>query len=478
MDPFKVLHLEAGADKQAVKRAYFRLIRQYRPEEEPEKFKEIREAYEYLQEAPNLVTAQKITQIPTEFRHPYNQVLEWIKKEEYDKAIALCERVLDIVEILEFRILLGKAYILNDNSGKAVRLWEGLCQKDSENIEYREQLGKAYWARGWNNKAFQIYCTLYEKGVKNLSFYDNFMDIAAFQESTELVCRISLDVFEYYRSLENHAREDAESMSSILWTISEYVQDRDYEWLLGHSDEIFDIMTETPLEFSIYEDTIMGMCTALSEILEVDEAAGPVFFKYGEYVVSNENNISERGELPLTIIKANMEKIKIEKDPLIHEIIKEASNLWYGLLTEKAAVRNTADPEISLIKELLGTGIGDGAVYDTLLYMVNDLKNILPGLQRVKKEYPVLRQAMGEFLEEMLNCSSQQYLFNKYEKKYKKLMGYPSGARLMLSSAGEDDYDAYENGTYRREEAKIGRNDPCPCGSGKKYKKCCGRNIV
>ncbi|MBQ5673856.1 MAG: SEC-C domain-containing protein, partial [Lachnospiraceae bacterium] len=28
---------------------------------------------------------------------------------------------------------------------------------------------------------------------------------------------------------------------------------------------------------------------------------------------------------------------------------------------------------------------------------------------------------------------------------------------------------------YRRTEAKIGRNDPCPCGSGKKYKKCCGK---
>ncbi|MCB1236940.1 MAG: SEC-C domain-containing protein, partial [Verrucomicrobiae bacterium] len=23
---------------------------------------------------------------------------------------------------------------------------------------------------------------------------------------------------------------------------------------------------------------------------------------------------------------------------------------------------------------------------------------------------------------------------------------------------------------------KVGRNDPCPCGSGKKYKACCGRN--
>lgn len=29
--------------------------------------------------------------------------------------------------------------------------------------------------------------------------------------------------------------------------------------------------------------------------------------------------------------------------------------------------------------------------------------------------------------------------------------------------------------TYRRAQPKVGRNDPCPCGSGKKYKKCCGR---
>lgn len=26
-------------------------------------------------------------------------------------------------------------------------------------------------------------------------------------------------------------------------------------------------------------------------------------------------------------------------------------------------------------------------------------------------------------------------------------------------------------------EGKVGRNDPCPCGSGKKYKKCCGANL-
>jgi hypothetical protein len=30
--------------------------------------------------------------------------------------------------------------------------------------------------------------------------------------------------------------------------------------------------------------------------------------------------------------------------------------------------------------------------------------------------------------------------------------------------------------TFQRPGEKIGRNDPCPCGSGKKYKKCCGRS--
>jgi preprotein translocase subunit SecA len=39
-----------------------------------------------------------------------------------------------------------------------------------------------------------------------------------------------------------------------------------------------------------------------------------------------------------------------------------------------------------------------------------------------------------------------------------------------------EDYEAPEAipVTFRREAPKVGRNDPCPCGSGKKYKKCCG----
>jgi preprotein translocase subunit SecA len=42
-------------------------------------------------------------------------------------------------------------------------------------------------------------------------------------------------------------------------------------------------------------------------------------------------------------------------------------------------------------------------------------------------------------------------------------------AQPREASGGTDEVQ-----TVRREGPKVGRNDPCPCGSGKKYKKCHG----
>jgi preprotein translocase subunit SecA len=48
----------------------------------------------------------------------------------------------------------------------------------------------------------------------------------------------------------------------------------------------------------------------------------------------------------------------------------------------------------------------------------------------------------------------------------------PKEQKLVFSGSG--DAPAAKK-PVRRQSEKIGRNDPCPCGSGKKYKKCCGR---
>jgi len=49
-----------------------------------------------------------------------------------------------------------------------------------------------------------------------------------------------------------------------------------------------------------------------------------------------------------------------------------------------------------------------------------------------------------------------------------------AASRVTLSHGG-DPHDPQKVETIRRDGAKVGRNDPCPCGSGKKYKKCHGQ---
>jgi len=45
--------------------------------------------------------------------------------------------------------------------------------------------------------------------------------------------------------------------------------------------------------------------------------------------------------------------------------------------------------------------------------------------------------------------------------------------RMVLSHGGND--EPARPAAPKREGVKIGRNDPCSCGSGKKYKRCCGK---
>ena len=54
--------------------------------------------------------------------------------------------------------------------------------------------------------------------------------------------------------------------------------------------------------------------------------------------------------------------------------------------------------------------------------------------------------------------------------------GIPTGGALEESVPAEPEPAQEEvQITFKRSVPKVGRNDECPCGSGKKYKKCCGR---
>jgi uncharacterized protein YecA (UPF0149 family) len=45
---------------------------------------------------------------------------------------------------------------------------------------------------------------------------------------------------------------------------------------------------------------------------------------------------------------------------------------------------------------------------------------------------------------------------------------------MVLSHGGEQAAES-RPASVKRQGDKVGRNEPCPCGSGKKYKRCCGK---
>lgn len=73
-------------------------------------------------------------------------------------------------------------------------------------------------------------------------------------------------------------------------------------------------------------------------------------------------------------------------------------------------------------------------------------------------------------------------VFDK-EKLYKNMVAaradwlyeLPQWEEIFSESELKKLYKEQKESTTIRKGKKIGRNDPCPCGSGKKYKKCCGK---
>ena len=74
---YEVLGLSEDADEKAVKRAYFRLVRQFSPEKDPERFQEIREAYENITSGKEDESKELMLGVPDD---PYaRKIIGWLQ---------------------------------------------------------------------------------------------------------------------------------------------------------------------------------------------------------------------------------------------------------------------------------------------------------------------------------------------------------------------------------------------------------------
>jgi preprotein translocase subunit SecA len=87
-----------------------------------------------------------------------------------------------------------------------------------------------------------------------------------------------------------------------------------------------------------------------------------------------------------------------------------------------------------------------------------------------REAYRLFMEMMGRIRQEVVNKLFRVQL--RREEDVERMEEQQRKPRLILNRVGADDQPKQP---ATRDEERIGRNDPCPCGSGKKYKKCCGK---
>ena len=102
------------------------------------------------------------------------------------------------------------------------------------------------------------------------------------------------------------------------------------------------------------------------------------------------------------------------------------------------------------------------------------MTGFLDGINDSLKEANPIEE-MTEDTEVSLGFDKEKLYKNMVAAKAEWLYELPQWEAIFTEEQRKELYKEQKNSTTVRKEKKVGRNDPCPCGSGKKYKKCCGR---
>lgn len=98
---------------------------------------------------------------------------------------------------------------------------------------------------------------------------------------------------------------------------------------------------------------------------------------------------------------------------------------------------------------------------------------VLDGIDDSLKGYHNPIDTMDENTTVKIEIDPEKLYYNMVEAKASWLYGLPQWDSILTQERRKELYKEQKNsGTIRRQGKKIYPNDPCPCGSGKKYKKC------
>lgn len=150
---------------------------------------------------------------------------------------------------------------------------------------------------------------------------------------------------------------------------------------------------------------------------------------------------------------------------------KKKDELWSGYFAIEKGIyeqllSNPSEVVEGTVKEL-------AEKYQTEVLIMT---GFLDGINESLKGYENPIDTMEEDTQVKIEIDPEKLYYNMVEAKASWLYELPQWDSILTEEKRKELYRQQKASGTVRNEHKIYPNDPCPCGSGKKYKKCCGKN--
>lgn len=460
-DYYEILGLELNASKVEIKKAYFKLVRKYPPDRYETEFMKIREAYETLSNEKTRKEYDSINSLSPIMKENYNFVRKQLEERNISGAIKNLEKMIKMTpDSLVIKALLGEAYLKNDNNGKALKIFSELNEVEPENAAFAGYLAVSYLKRGWQKKAIEAYNNAIKLDSDNLSLWIGLADAYIANNDYLRAKAVFDDVLEKVEDIQNNTTI---YLKLIMMHINFSMFDSMHEYV--------DKLKEIALRNEEIKDNVAWTLSHIATyLINIDKSEhAKKLIEISAEILPNNKQISNVKEEIGTFDKYIKDFERLNEDKKIKSEVT-------ALIAFKV-----------IPKSMIGFGGNNEPEIDALTYfheykIIESYEIYKSSIVRLKREYPELYKIKEDFFNKVTNSIERKKLQTEYRKKSIDYMSELNRYFEMDEDDYEEEedfdgwYDDYETqNPFVREEEKIGRNDPCPCGSGKKYKKCCGK---
>lgn len=390
------------------------------------------------------------------------------ERKEYEKAEALCCKILDSEVHPEIMMLLGTCYFLEGHMESARTVFSDLVSDFPERTEYSIYLGMTEHALGNYEAAAEELGRMYPVSEYYAFYYTSYGDslqkIGRRKQARDVFYQEVL----YYKTegiIVSPIMLDGAFQNLLYLDVAlgngKYPEDvKDYYAFLEQAE-----MTEEMQ--SCLAGNIVYFCDLMS-----NKWYRPLFLELITFVKEKGYLAGGAFQETLESAFASWESFQYHEDRQISAIMEDYLETSYQ---RKYSI------EDAILKEDRDLIIVKALSYEW--YMCQYLPEHPGEEDYVKDTYPHTYMRCAEFFGEIGKDAA-----GTAEKRLDELLPYARGESRQKIK--ESMYLAYQKAravkkepayvydgedTYRRMQPKVGRNDPCPCGSGKKYKKCCGK---